>query len=516
MAVKHRHRPVRTLVEARRPAKIKSSSKGPQNLSLAWDESDYLSVPGVERRNGLLTDRDRKDILYKAYCSNTWIGACVDVISKRMTSGGWEVEPVEQGKGDEKNRDRLKQLLLYVNDDEDFLQFTRSIMTDLLIFGEAYCEIVPGSDGLPAQLHKIDCLTMSYRLDPHGQILGYTQMLDKSTATIDLSPEQVIRWWLPDPRSSKKALSPIEGVKDAVYLYNAMLAWSVKFFKQGAKPSFSVEMGLDSNIDDAQRFIKFFKENYTGSNNAHVPPVMYNGSKIVEFGHGSIDVDFMQGLTMMRTEILAAYGVPPALVGVIESGNIGGGSGEDQEKSFQYNTVDPYKQIYLEKFNFRIPKKAFGITDYLVSVRSADYRNDLDIVKVQDTQIRNGSQTINEARLERGRSPVEGGDEAVFAVSREVLPVSRLADLGEEQTQSAKLDLDMKQAQTDKLKQPPPEPTQQSPSMNGAGPKVNNPQLQSPQGPQESTSFFVRAVQRDGNGEHLTNSRLILSSSLLD
>jgi hypothetical protein len=104
----------------------------------------------------------------------------------------------------------------------------------------------------------------------------------------------------------------------------------------------------------------------------------------------------------------------------------------------------------------------------------------------------------------------------VFAVSREVLPVSRLADLGEEQTQSAKLDLDMKQAQTDKLKQPPPEPTQQSPSMNGAGPKVNNPQLQSPQGPQESTSFFVRAVQRDGNGEHLTNSRLILSSSLLD
>jgi hypothetical protein len=293
-----------------------------------------------------------------------------------------------------------------------------------------------------------------------------------------------------------------------------MLAWSVKFFKQGAKPSFSVEMGPDSNIDDAQRFIKFFKENYTGANNAHVPPVMYNGSKIVEFGHGSIDVDFMQGLTMMRTEILAGYGVPPALVGVIESGNIGGGSGEDQEKSFQYNTVDPVKSMILEKLNYRI-LRAFDITDYVISVHSADYRNDLDIVKIQDTQIRNGSQTINEARQERGRSPIEGGDEAVFAVAREIIPVSRLSSLADEQAESAKLDLGMKQTQSDNLKQAPATTSQQLPAKSAT---TSNPQLGLPKKPyEESTPFFVRAVQGDGgNGDNPTDIRLLLSSALLD
>lgn len=430
-----------------------SRKKGPQNLSMAWDDN-YSGLSGVKMRDGIMDERDRKDTYYKTYLGNSWVGACIDVISKRITSGGWEIEEVEQGKGNQANADRLKAFLLFVNEDEDFLQFLRAIAADLLIFGEAFCEIVYGAGGVPAQLHKIDCITMSTHLDQHGMVTGYTQSLDKARDVIEFEPDQIIRWWLPDPRASKKALSPIERIKDAVYLHTAMTTWAEKFFKQGARPGFSIQMGDDSSVEDASRYIKFYKENYMGIQNAHVPPVLYNGAKLVEFGHGSVDMDFLQGRDRARNEILAGYGVLPAMVGVIETGNIGGGTGESQEKAFQYNTTDPIKQIILEKLNYRIVQKAFGIEDWILTTRYADFRNDGEVVKINDTRIRNGSRMINEVRQEEGKPPyVQGGDVPVFAVGREVMPISDFDTLSDTNAINSRIDIQTKQTQLDSLKQ---------------------------------------------------------------
>lgn len=436
-------------------AEAQSRKKGPQNLSMAWDDT-YLGISGSVVRSGLMSERDKKDTHYKVYLACTWVASCVDVIAKRFTSGGWEIVPVEPDKGSPANEEKLRKLLLYVNDDEDFLQFLRSIASDLLIYGEAFCEIVPGNGGVSA-LHKIDCITMTTHFDKHGVVTGYTQELERSTETVEFTPETIIRWWLPDPRASKMALSPLERMKDAVYLYQAMVTYAEKFFRQGGKPPYWVQLGDDSTIDDANRYIKWYRENYTGLVNAHVPPVMYNGAKLNIFGSGSVDMDFQHGLDRVRNEILAAYGVPPALVSVIESGNIGGGTGESQEKSFQYNVVDPLKQLILEKLNYRL-QKAMKIPDWKIDTHYGDYRSDDVITKIQDVQIRNGSLMVNEARSERGRPPVEGGDEAVIVTSREVTPVQRLADLADEQRQQSQLQIDMQQAQIEKLKQPPPAP----------------------------------------------------------
>jgi len=432
--------------------------KGPQNLSMAWDDS-YTGVSSVQTREGLMTERDKKDTYYKAYIGNPWVRACVQAIAKRFTSGKWEIEEIEQGKGNEANRDRLKQLLLFVNPDEDFKQLLRSIAEDLGIYGEAFIEIVYGPDGLPAQLHKIDCVSMSVQYDRHGMVTRYSQSLEKSNDTVEFEPDQIIRWWLPDPRASKKALSPIECMKDSVYLYQSMITWGEKFFKQGARPTFSIEMGPDSQIDDANRYIKFFKENYMGIQNAHVPPVTYSGAKLNEFGKGSVELDFLKSLAWARDEILAGYNVPLSVTGIQETAHLGGGSGESANKLFIYNVVKPIEELILEKFNYRIVQRAFSIYDYIVTVMHADYRDDKDIADVNDKKIRNGSRLIDEVRQEEGKAPYpQGGDVAVIVTSREVTPIERLADLADEQRQTAQLSIETQKAQVEKLKNPPAPP----------------------------------------------------------
>lgn len=480
--------------EARRRGSTPSNTQ--RAFSLAWDENEALGITPDMRRSGpgMLSDQERKETLYKAYLNNVWISACVDVTAKRITSGGFIIEEVKQGEGSDSNRAQIDKLLHFVNPDEDFLQLIRSIATDLLIYGEAYMEVV-NKGGKPFSLHKIDCITMNYKLDQHGHVLQYIQNMTHSTDTITFEPQEIIRWWFPDAQAHQKALSPIERILGPVDADTRMSDWVRQFFRRGARPPFWIK--FPGTLDEAKRFVTFLRENYTGQANAHVPMVLYDEAELFEIGKGSIDVDFLKGRDQMCKEILAAYQVPPALVGLIESGNIGGGTGESQEKSFQFNACDPLRQLIFEKFNYRIIQQGYGITDWVVNTRYADYRSDDVISKIQDLRIRNGSNTINEIRAEMGKKELDGGDTAVVVASRDIVPVERLDSMADEQAQGAQIDLQTKAAQADmaktkaeQAKNPPPPPPmlppgQQPSQLQGKQP---NQQQQPPQQKQAKES----------------------------
>ncbi len=429
-------------------------SKGPQAVSLAWDERDAWGLDLASRAWQGLTPQDRKAILLDIYLNNPWCSACVDVIAKRICSGGFVIEKIdEEAKDNQAHYDALHEFCLRVNDDWDLLQYVRASITAELIYGECFTEIV-WQAGKPYQLYNIDCLTMGYEADRIGHITRYKQQLSSTSAVNYLDANDIIRWWFPHPRASVDPFSPIERVQDAVLLDKKMVNWSTTFFQKGAKFPFYIEFPGDA--DEADRYLTWFKQNHTGEKNAHLPMVAWGGAKLVPFGKGAMDVDFLKGQELERTIILTAYHVPPAIVGLIESGNIGGGTGEDQEKSFQYNTCDPIKQGFFEKFNYRITQQGFGITDYRVSTRYADYRNDKDLAEVADKRVRNGTVTINEARQEMGKKPYkDAGDVAIVVASKDIIPVPRFGDMEDEQAQSAQLDIQTKQANIEKLKQPP-------------------------------------------------------------
>ncbi len=460
-------RPPVLLAERRKGSGGKSATSASRAFSLAWDQNEALGITPDMRRSGpgMLSDQERKEVLYKAYLNNVWISACVDVIAKRITSGGFVIEEVEQDKGNKANRETLASLLSFVNEDDDFLQLVRAIITDLLIYGEAYMEIVK-KGGKPFSLHKIDCITMNYVLDQHGHVVKYIQNMTHNTDTVEFQPEDVIRWWLPDAQAHQKALSPIERILGPVDADTRMADWTRQFFRKGAKPSFWID--FPGPRAEAERFIAYFRENYTGQANAHVPPVMYQGAKIMPFGQASLDADFIKGRELSRQEILAGYQVPPAIVSQIESGNIGGGTGESQDKSFQFNACDPIKQLFFEKFNYRVVQQGFAITDWRISTRYGDYRSDDMVAKIHDLGIRNGSKTVNEIREETGKPPLNGGDEAVIVASRDILPVQRLADLADEQRQQTSIQLEQAEATADLAKtkadqaKAPPEPAAQA------------------------------------------------------
>lgn len=431
----------------------------PKSLSLAWAEGESQGLGSARH----LTEFERKEMCWLAYLDNPWVSSAIDAQVKRMTSGGWAITEVEKDMGKPQELDTLKGFFGYINDDEDFSEHIRSIGTDLGIFGEAYDEII-WDNGEPVSLVKIDCMTITYDMDSHGRITGYTQKLPNSTTKLHLEPEQVIRWWYPSPRAHKQALSPIERVKNAIYADTAMVKWMEGFFKRGAKPPFWIE--TEGTKEDLETYWEWMLANLAGVNNAHIPWATYGGAKLHEYNKGSIDIDFQHGRDRNRTEILAGYGVPPAAVSVIESGNLGGGTGESQEKSLQYNTVDPLRQKIMEKINYRVVQQGFKIAGWIIDTRYADYRLDSEISKIQDTRVRSGISTQNEEREGMGKHPYKNmGDVPVLVASKDVLPLPRLEKIDAEMTTSAQLDIEAKQqqnelakVQVDKAKNPDPVP----------------------------------------------------------
>lgn len=412
--------------------------KLPQSVSLAWGENPWSSEVQARDWTGL-THRERKETLLQIFLANPWASNCIDTIALYITSGGFTLMPrpgVE--KPDQRQHDEIQEFLLRINEGWDFNQYVYDMLTDDMIFGEAFTEFTL-QGGKPYQLFSIDCLTMDTEHDRYGRVTRYKQQLNLTDQVNYLDPKTIIRWWNPHKRAKVDPFSPLERIQDAILLDKKMVNWTTTFFQKGAKFPYYVKFPGDR--DEADRYLTWFKQNYTGEKNAHLPPVAYNGAEFVPMGKGAIDIDFDSGLDRQQVIVLSAFHVPPSIACIAESGNRLTDMSDGQRKILEYVACDPRRHRFFEKFNNRLIQPYWP--DWYVSSRYADFRSDSELAKTQDMRIRNGSVTINETRQEMGKDAYKkGGDVALFAVSKEVTPVERLDEMADEQRQTAQQALD--------------------------------------------------------------------------
>jgi hypothetical protein len=180
---------------------------------------------------------------------------------------------------------------------------------------------------------------------------------------------------------------------------------------------------------DMRRWDGQYRQRNLGSRNIGAPVITRAGAAVGELQAAKL-MDIQTTLTQCRDEGLMVYGVPPAQVSVIESGSLGGGTGESQFKSFQVNTCAPYAEALLEKVNFAL-LRAFGITDWKIAFGDIDWRDSKIIEDIYDLRLRNGSWTLNKYRDAINEPPVEGGDEPVLVDRQNLVQWSQIARLSE-------------------------------------------------------------------------------------
>lgn len=353
--------------------------------------------------------------LHQLYMTCDWVSSCVDVIARTVTAGGLQVVLEEEEVEGERPVDppevlRLKRLMRFVNPREDMVQLLRNVVTDLELFGDAYLEIVVLL-GEPIALYTLDSTTMTIISDDHGEVTGYNQSVD-GMRTADFDPDQVIHFSLDAPRGGLYGVGPAQKVLFPATTWLFAMATLKECFRRGDPPRLHVDLGHYQDAD-VQRWREQYQINNLGPKAVGTPVLTTGGGGVQVLDPHKVG-DYLETCSRLRDEMVSAFGVPPSKVGIIETGNLGGGTAEGQNKTFQINTILPIAAIILEKLNYHLVQVGFGITEYQLQFAEIDYRDSEVVEKIRDMRLRSGAYTLNRWRDEIGEPPVDGGDDAVI------------------------------------------------------------------------------------------------------
>ena len=359
-------------------------------------------------RNTLMTE------LYDCYVAVQPAWTCVQVIARTITAGGlytdWDADTQEGEEAPAKPPSvvALERFYAFCNPDQDIRQLLRNAIAALLVFGDALLEVV--WDGpTPVALYNLDVPTTYPRADDHGTITAWVQQTDTGQ-TAEFEPREVIHVSLDSARPGVNGVSPLQAVLQSMTAWLYAAATEKEMLRKGLPMNVHVDLPAS---EDETRWDNRYRSRNLGTKNIGAPLISKGGGKVTELQAGKL-ADVLQAKKDARDEILSGVGVPPAEAGVIESGNLGGGTGDAQHRSMQINTCDPVAELLLEKLNFHIAVQGFGVQGWKSKFREVDYRDSMVIEQIRDTRLRNGTWTRNRYAAEIGEPPVDGGEHAVL------------------------------------------------------------------------------------------------------
>lgn len=410
------------ITEAKTPAKTPdpAAAKQPERAGYLFGVPEG-GLDEVQSGMGASTGTDRKSMLqelYEAYLACPWSWSCVNAIARTVTSGGLVTDwDADTGEGDQEAPDKppevlaLEAFLDYTNPTQDIRQVLRNVVSDLEVFGGAYLEVAWWG-ATPVAIWNQDFPTTTPITDVHGAITGYVQVSEYGQRA-DFDPKQIIYISLDSARSGVFGVSPTQAMMGPITAWLFAASTGKEIFRKGLPANVHVDLPPSMSEPETRRWSSQYMSGNLGAKNIGRPIVTRNGGKVNQLQSGKVP-DVLAFLDQKRDEIVAGYGVPPAKAGIIESGNLGGGTGDAQDVTYRVDTCGPIADLILEKLNFHIAAQGFGITDWKIKFGEVDYRASLIIEQIRDMRLRNGTWTRNKYATEIGEPACDGGDDPVL------------------------------------------------------------------------------------------------------
>ena len=251
------------------------------------------------------------------------------------------------------------------------------------------------------------------------------------TQDIRYEPEELIHIHEPDIRlkSSKWGMCKIDKIGLAISIMFLGMRYNKDIMENdGIDPkavlSFDKDMDDKSFLNEIARLGALKKEQKKGGTLA------VKGGQFTSAAVNNRDMDWNELLDKCRDMIITAYGAQPAMVGVIETANLGTGSGESQKKNFK-DTLQGRAAFIEGAFNKAIGHNGF---DELFQFSDLDIEDKLNRAQIENIRLQNGSLSINEVRSSYGEQPVAWGNIPMnyqnYAVTPNILNPMNIEPLG--------------------------------------------------------------------------------------
>ena len=305
--------------------------------------------------------------------------------------------------------------------------FRETLMTHLLLWGNAYAQIIRNGKGEVIALYPLMPNKMSVDRDENG-VLYYTYQRGaeegkaKDAGSVTLSSRDVLH--IPGLGfDGLVGYSPIAMAKNAIGLAIATEEYGAKFFANGAAPSGVLEH--PGTIKDPARLRENWNSTFGGSANSGKVAVLEEGMKYTPISIAPEQAQFLETRKFQINEIARIFRVPPHMVGDLEKSSFS--NIEQQSLEFVKYTLDPWIIRWEQSLNRALlnadEKKVFFFKFNVEGLLRGDYQSRM---QGYATARQNGWMSANDIReLENlDKIPAEkGGD--LYLINGNMLPLDK-------------------------------------------------------------------------------------------
>lgn len=286
-----------------------------------------------------------KPVNERTAMQTTAVYACVRILAEAVASLPLHVYEYQDDGGKKLVHDHPLYYLLHDEPNPEMTSFVfrETLMSHLLIWGNAYAQIIRNGAGRVLGLYPLLPDKMDVQRDDRGNIYYvYSRNSDenpmfKEYGDIRLKAEDVLHI----PGLGFDGLigySPIAMAKNAVGMTLACEEYGASFFANGANPGGVLEH--PGVLKDPSKVRESWNSVYRGVNNAHKIAVLEEGMKYQQIGIPPEEAQFLETRKFQINEIARLYRIPPHMVGDLDKSSFS--NIEQQSLEFVKYTLDPW------------------------------------------------------------------------------------------------------------------------------------------------------------------------------
>ncbi|MFM1524768.1 MULTISPECIES: phage portal protein [Helcococcus] len=301
--------------------------------------------------------------------------------------------------------------------------FRETLMTHLLLWGNAYAQVIRNGKGEVIGLYPLMPDKMKVDRDENGNIF-YEYSINNTdrykSNKVKLDKKNVLH--IPGLGfDGLVGYSPIAMAKNAIGLSIATEEYGAKFFQNGAQPSGVLEH--PGTLKSPEKIRESWNQTFGGSNNANKVAVLEEGMKYTAISIAPDQAQFLETRKFQINEIARIFRIPPHMIGDLEKSSFS--NIEQQSLEFVKYTLDPWvirweQAIQRTLFN-EDEKKRYFVKFNVEGLLRGDYESRM---QGYATARQNGWMSANDIRKLEDLDTIpesEGGD--LYLVNGNMIPI---------------------------------------------------------------------------------------------
>jgi HK97 family phage portal protein len=376
----------------------------------------------------------------------TAVYSCVRILSEAVAGLPLHLYRYKDGGGKEKAIDHPLYRLLHdePNPEMSSFVFRETLMTHLLLWGNAYAQIIRNGKGEIMALYPLMPNKMRVDRDEHGKLYyEYSHSSDEAgtmkNTTVRLTPYDVLH--IPGLGfDGLVGYSPIAMAKNAIGMAIACEEYGAKFFANGAAPSGVLEH--PGVIKDPQKVRDAWQSQFGGSANSNKVAVLEEGMKYTPISISPEQAQFLETRKFQINEIARIFRVPPHMVGDLEKSSFS--NIEQQSLEFVKYTLDPWVIRWEQSLSHILftdeEKKTLFFKFSVEGLLRGDYQSRMNGYA---TARQNGWMSANDIRELENMDKIpaeEGGD--LYLINGSMLPMQNAGAYAEKETDKEETEQD--------------------------------------------------------------------------